>query len=63
MLAPALLVWLLRMKSGSFRFGDYVSGMGGDGVRIEAKDLERYGRGVVLETESPDGDRVLITTR
>lgn len=58
-----LPVWLLRMKSGSFRFGDYVSDMGDDGVRIEAKDLERYGRGVVLETESPDGDRVLITTR
>lgn len=58
--------WLLRMKAGTFRFGQYLPDMDegeGDAVRIEAKDLERYGRGIVLETETPKGDRVLITTR
>lgn len=55
--------WLLRMKSGSFRFGEYVSGMDDHGVQIDAGDLERYGPGIVLEAETAKGDRVLITTR
>jgi hypothetical protein len=58
-----LPMWLLRMKTGPIVFGDYVSGMEDHGVRIEPADLERYGPGVVMEFEGPDGDRVLLTAR
>lgn len=54
--------WMLRLKSGSFHFGEYVPGSDESGLQIDAKDIERYGPGVVLETESPSGERVLITT-
>jgi len=56
-------MWLLRMKSGPIVIGEYVSGMHDDGVRLEPKDLDRYGPGVVLEFEAPDGNHVLLTVR
>lgn len=56
--------WLLRMKSGTFRFGERLPGVDdGAGLQLDAKDLERHGRGVVLETETPQGDRLLVTAR
>ena len=58
-----LPMWLLRLKTGPIVFGEYVSGMDADGVRLEPKDLERYGPGVVLEFEAPDGNRVLLTAQ
>jgi hypothetical protein len=56
-------MWLLRMKSGPIVIGEYVSGMQHDGLRLEPKDLDRYGPGVVLEFEAPDGNRVLLTAQ
>lgn len=55
--------WLLRMKSGTFRFGERLPGVDDSGLQLDAKDLERHGPGVVLETETPTGDRLLITAR
>ncbi|MFN7976664.1 MAG: hypothetical protein U0P30_00920 [Vicinamibacterales bacterium] len=69
--------WLVRMKAGTFRLGSNADSSADAGlqakdlerwgpgglVELSAKDLERYGPGIVLETESPKGDRVLITTR
>ena len=58
-----LPMWLLRLKSGPIVFGQYVSGMDDGGVRLDPKDLERYGPGVVLEFEGPRGNRVLLTAQ
>lgn len=58
-----LPMWLLRMKSGPIVFGEYVSGLDDHGVRLTPADLEKYGPGVVLEFETPDGNRVLLTAR
>jgi hypothetical protein len=55
-----LPMWLLRLKTGPIVFGEYVSGMDVGGVRLEPRDLERYGPGIVADIETPDGDRVLI---
>jgi hypothetical protein len=56
-------MWLLRMKSGPISFGEYVSGMDEHGVRLGPDDLQRYGPGVLLDIESPDGDLVLLTAQ
>lgn len=58
-----LPMWLLRMKSGPIVFGEYVSGLDDHGVRLTPADLEKYGPGVVLEFETPDGNRVLLTAK
>lgn len=58
-----LPLWLLRLKSGPIRFGEYVSGMEERGVQLETKDLDRYGPGILLEFAAPDGDRVLLTAQ
>lgn len=57
-------LWLLAMKPGPIVFGDYVSDTWQtDSVRLDAKDLERYGPGVVLDLTAPDGQHVLITAQ
>jgi hypothetical protein len=57
-------LWLLAMKPGPIVFGDYVSdAWKTDSVRLDVKDLERYGPGVVLDVTAPDGEHVLITAR
>ena len=56
-------MWLLRMKSGPIGFGEYVDGMDDHGVRLEVADLERYGPGILIDLESPDGDLVLLTAQ
>ncbi len=56
-------LWLMRMKSGPISFGEYVSDMDDHGVRLQAEDLQRYGPGVLLDIESPDGDLVLLTAQ
>ena len=58
-----LPMWLLRLKSGPIAFGEYVSGMDEHGVRLQAEDLERYGPGVVVDLQTPDGHRVLMTAQ
>lgn len=58
-----LPLWLLRLKSGPIAFGEYVSGLDDRGVRLQAEDLERYGPGVVVDLQTPDGRRVLLTAQ
>lgn len=55
-----LPAWLLRLKSGPIRFGQYASGMDEHVVQLDPKDFDRYGPGVVLEIKAPNGDRVLL---
>lgn len=56
-------MWVLRMKSGPISVGEYVSDLDGHGVRLQAEDLQRYGPGVLLDIEGPDGDLVLLTAQ
>lgn len=58
-----LPIWLLRLKSGPILFGQYASGLDERGVRLDPKDLDRYGPGVVLEFEAPNGDHILVTAQ
>lgn len=58
-----LPMWLLRLKTGPIVFGEYVSGLDVEGVRIDPRDLERYGPGIVADIETPDGDRVLVVAQ
>lgn len=55
-------MWLLRLKSGPIAFGEYVT-IGDGGVHLSPQDLDRHGPGVVLDFESPEGDRVLLTAQ
>lgn len=57
-----LPMWLLRLKSGPIAFGEYASGLDG-AVRLEPADVERHGPGIVLDFETPDGNRVLLTAQ
>lgn len=57
-------LWLLAMKPGPIVFGDYVSETWKtESVRLDVKDLERYGPGVLLDVTAPDGHHVLITAQ
>jgi hypothetical protein len=54
--------WLLRLKSQPFRFGAYASGLD-DRVDLRPADIERYGSGIILDTETRSGERVLLWTQ
>ena len=54
--------WLLRMKSEPFRFSAYASGLD-DRVNLKPEDIEKYGSGIILDTETRSGERVLLWTR
>lgn len=56
----SLPFWLLRMKSDPIEFGSYASGLDDDGVNLRPEDLEKYGPGIVLDTTTPNGERVLL---
>lgn len=56
-------MWLLRMKSGPISFGEYIADLDEQAVRLGPEDLQRYGPGVLLDIESPDGDLVLLTAQ
>jgi hypothetical protein len=51
--------WFLRMKSDPIKFSAYASGMD-DHVDLRPEDIEKYGPGIILDTTSPDGERVLL---
>lgn len=59
----ALPFWLLRMKSEPIRLGAYASGMDDEGVDLRPEDIERFGPGIVLDTTTPTGERVLVWTQ
>lgn len=55
-----LPLWLLRLKSGPIRFGEYVSGLDDRGVSLTADDIAKFGPGVVFDYSTPAGRRVLL---
>lgn len=59
----ALPFWFLRLKSGPIEFSSYASGMDDDGVDLRPEDIEKFGPGIVLDTTSPSGERVLVWTQ
>ena len=56
----ALPFWLLRMKSDPIHLGAYASGLEEGGVDVRAEDIEKYGPGLILDTETSSGERVLL---
>lgn len=54
--------WLIRMKSEPFRVSAYASGLD-DHIQLRAEDIDKYGPGIILDTKSPSGDRVLLWAR
>ena len=52
--------WILRLKSTAIQLSSYASGMDDHGVDLRPDDIEKYGPGIVLETTSRSGDRVLV---
>jgi hypothetical protein len=56
----ALPFWVLRMKSDPIEFSAYASGMDDEDVDLRPEDIEKYGPGIVLDTTSPNGERVLL---
>jgi hypothetical protein len=52
--------WLLRMKSEPIQFGAYSTGMDDEGVDLRPEDIEKYGAGVILDTTTRSGERVLL---
>jgi hypothetical protein len=53
--------WLLRMKSDPIRLSAYTTGMD-DRVDLRPEDIERYGPGILLDTGTETGERVLLWT-
>ena len=56
----SLPFWLLRMKSDPIRFGSYASGFDDEGVDLRPAEVEKYGPGIIIDTVSPNGGRVLL---
>jgi hypothetical protein len=52
--------WLLRLKSGPIRFSAYTAGFDDDGVHLTPEDIEKFGAGIILDTTSRKGERVLL---
>lgn len=55
-------MWLLRLKSGPIALGEYAA-IGDGGVHLSPDDLDRHGPGVVLDFETAEGNRVLLTAQ
>ncbi|MGQ0735995.1 MAG: hypothetical protein ACT4QD_20370 [Acidobacteriota bacterium] len=56
----SLPFWLLRLKSDPIKFSAYASGFDEGGVDLRPEDIERYGPGIILDTATPSGERVLL---
>lgn len=52
--------WLLRMKSDPIQFSAYASGLDEGDVNLRPEDIEKYGAGVILDTGTASGERVLL---
>ena len=52
--------WVLRLKTGPIRFGAYASGFDDEGVDLTPEQIEQHGPGIVLDTTSSKGERVLL---
>jgi hypothetical protein len=56
----SLPFWLLRLKETPIQFGSYASGMDNLGIQVRARDIERYGPGIIVEANLPRGARALV---
>lgn len=56
----SLPFWLLRLKTGPIEFSSYASGMDDAGVRLSPEDIEKHGPGIILDTTSRKGERILL---
>lgn len=56
----SLPFWLLRLKSTPIEFSSYASGLDDNGINLRAEDIEKHGPGIILDTTSPSGERVLL---
>jgi hypothetical protein len=56
----ALPFWVLRMKSDPIQFGAYASGFDEGGISLRPEDIEKYGPGIILDTGTSSGERVLL---
>ena len=52
--------WLLRLKSTPIQFSSYASGMDDNEVDLRPEDIEKYGPGIILDTSSRSGERILL---
>ena len=52
--------WFLRLKSGPIEFSSYTAGWGDQGVDLSPEEIERHGPGIILDTTSQNGARVLL---
>jgi len=52
--------WLLRLKSTPIELSSYSSGMDDNGVDLRPEDIEKYGPGIILDTSSRSGERVML---
>jgi hypothetical protein len=59
----AVPFWFLRLKSGPIEFSSYASGMDEEGVDLRPEDIEKFGPGIIIDTASPSGERVLVWTQ
>jgi hypothetical protein len=60
LVSVAIPFWFLRLKSTPFEFSAYASGWDDDGVDLSVEEMERFGPGIILDTTSPKGERVLL---
>jgi hypothetical protein len=52
--------WLLRLKTGGARVDLNGNRMNLDDLRLSVEDLERYGPTLIVDHNTPDGERVLV---
>jgi hypothetical protein len=52
--------WFVRLKSGPIEFSSYASGLDKVGVSLKVEDIERYGKGIIVDASMPRGERALI---
>jgi hypothetical protein len=55
--------WLVRLSPGRLNASGVEVPLDVRRLKLTPEDLERYGRGVILDVERPDGARVLVTAR
>jgi hypothetical protein len=59
----ALPFWLMRLKSDPIRFSAYASGFDDEAVVLRPEDLEKYGPGIILDSTTREGERILFWTQ
>ena len=52
--------WLLRLRAGNTTIDLNGNRMSLEDLRLRVEDLERYGSALVVDHQSPDGERVLV---